>query len=403
MKKLLLLAASAALVACSENPTQPENLALRGPSLTVLTPPGVNLLACFEGTGTGTEPDGTCTLSADHKKAVLANNSSDTDGDVSGVYSLDDFSKSVYGELLTNVTELSYTYKSLNVPALAPTPGVLIYEIPIDALGDGTFDFWAYVDAAYCGIKPGATVNIVTMANCGIYAGSAGPYSNWADFVSHYPGARVDNTIYFIQIISARVPPAGPNSWQISNVKIGKTGLVCFDGVSEGSSNGGSCTLGTNFKSATLSNNSGDVDGDYAGVYSKELQAYGLFISNIHDLWYKYKGPVPTPGDLSYNIPIDNDADNNTTEFLAYVDATYCRGTLGAGGVYTVNITKDVNCGFYAGDPSIFFPNWAAFVAAYPNARISNGGWIFIVAERVGGAPSAVWSILDAKWGAKGK
>jgi len=40
-----IVAASAALVACSENPTQPENLTLKATHLTVLTPGGNNLLA----------------------------------------------------------------------------------------------------------------------------------------------------------------------------------------------------------------------------------------------------------------------------------------------------------------------------------------------------------------------
>jgi hypothetical protein len=404
MKRLTCLAVLVALDACSESPTQPDNMGIKTPSLTVLTPPGVNLLTCREGTGVGSEPDGTCTLSADHKKAVLANTSLDADGDVSIVFSEDPEALAIYGEFLTNITELSYTYKSLNVPALAPTPGVLSYEIPIDAGGDGTFDFWAYIDAAYCGVKPGATVNIVTMANCGIYTDIDGPHANWAAFVAAYPGARVDNTSYWIMIVSARVPGAGPNSWQISNVKVGKTGLICFDGPSDGTLLGGDCTLGKDFKSATLDNN--DAGGGYAGFYSRETTGYGLFLANIHDLSFKYKGSTPQPGELSYQIPISNNY-TGSTDFTAIVDVAGCPGTLGGSGVRTVNITKDLSCGIF--DGSTTWGNWAAFAAAYPNAKTATDhsctdrkNWIMMIARRdVGGATS--FTLTDIKWGAKGK
>src|SRR4029079_11564402 len=131
MKKLLLLAASAALVACSENPTQPENLKLSGPNLTVLTPVGNNLLACFSGSDSPGDT-GTCTTTADHKKGFLTNNSA-TPPDFSGVYSLD---QTVYGQRLSDITALSYTYKSTSTPARIPTLDNLRYNIPIDTDGD---------------------------------------------------------------------------------------------------------------------------------------------------------------------------------------------------------------------------------------------------------------------------
>jgi hypothetical protein len=75
--------------------------------------------------------------------------------------------------------------------------------------------------------------------------------------------------------------------------------------------------------------------------------------------------------------------------------------------VYTVNITKDAACEIddQFNPP---YPNWAAFAAAYPNARTAAADFdsyvmIAIVARRAYGAPEATWNILDAKWGAKGK
>jgi hypothetical protein len=406
MKRFLLLGSAALLVACSENPTQPETVVRpKLPNFTVLTPPGVNLLACFDGM---TDPPGiwggTCAPSADHKKAVLSNNSVNPNGDYSGVYSYD---RTVYGQHLTDITELSYTYKSLNSPALAPVAGMLYYQIPIDDLGDGSFDFSAIIDAATCGVKPAATVNIVTMAKCVIEAGgSLGSYANWAEFVAAYPLATVDNSGQRIQIFSRRDALFGvSNTWQISNVKFGKTGLICVDERTSGGTYGGTCSLGDNFKSATLDNTSSHPNGDVSGVYSRETTGYGLFLTNIKDLWYKYSGPVPGPNDLTYGIPIDEDGDGDM-EGYALADAAACRGTPnGAGTVWTVNITRDANCVIdYGGN---LFGNWVTFAASYPNWRTANDldnpplGYMAIIARRLSVEPFATWQILDAKWGAK--
>jgi hypothetical protein len=414
MKKSYLLAILPVIVvACSENPTQPDASSLRAPNLTVLTPPGVNLLSCFAGSDDPSAvPNygGTCTLSADHKKATLANTSGDADGDFSGVYSIDPASFPIYGELLSNITELSYTYKSLNVPALAPTPGVLIYEIPIDTNNDALFDFWAFVDASTCGVKSGATVNIVKMDKCAIVDGSpplhAQPYANWADFVAAYPDARVTNSHEYITIISARVLTAGPNSWLISNVKFGKTGLICFDGPSDGPVYGGACTLGDDFKTATLDNLDFDTDGGYAGVFSRETTGYGLFLSAIKDLYLKYSGlGAPEAGELRYEIPISINI-FGSTDFIAVVDFAACPGTVAANGVRTVNITTSVACEIKKGITT--YPNWAAFAAAWPNAKTatdhsstSRANWIMLISQRQFDGDATRWNVLDVKWGAK--
>jgi hypothetical protein len=402
MKRIFLFGVAAVLVACAENPTQPVTQAPDRPKLTVLTPPGVNLLACFSGT---TDPPavpdygGTCTLSADHKKAVLNNTSSDPDGDYSGVYSFD---LTVYGQYLTDITELSYHYKGSIIPQL----GNLSYNIPIDSDGNGDFNFWAFVDAANCGVKADATVKIVTAESCGIVAGSPGGtfYPNWAAFVAAYPGAKVENDVNYIFIVAERTGSEGPATWEVKDVKFGKTALICFDGPKDATIYGGLCTLGSDFMSATLDNSSSDPDGDYSGFYSREITGYGVFLSSLKDLSFKYQGSiVPQLGNLSYNIPIDTDG-NTTTEFFAFVDVANCRGNNdGVVKASSVNITKDAACGIVAGSPGgTFYPNWAAFAAAYPNARVANGvDYIFMVAERTPAEPSAVWTVKDIKWGKK--
>ena len=187
-------------------------------------------------------------------------------------------------------------------------------------------------------------------------------------------------------------------------MKFGKTGLICIEPTF---GMGGTCTLGSTFKTATLANTSGNPSGDMTGVFSRETTGYGLFLSNIKDLWYKYSGPVPGPGDLLYFIPVDTNGDG-FTDIYAIADAATCRGTPnGAGTVYTVNITKDAVCQI-DDQVSNTWPNWAAFAAAYPNARTVSPDFdvyrmFAIVAQRESSDPSATWQILDAKWGAKGR
>ncbi len=178
----------------------------------------------------------------------------------------------------------------------------------------------------------------------------------------------------------------------------GQNKLQCFDGTTDGGF-GGTCTLNSNGAkgSATLDLTSSNPAGDYAGVYTLESTIYGQLLTNLTQLSYRYTGTkAPTPSDLSYNIPIDNDG-NGTTDAYAFVDAYYCGGVDGV-----VNITTDAVCGiYYAG--AVFYPNWAAFIAAYPGAKVATDNYVFVIAERVPSGPSAVWTVSNVKFGKGGK
>jgi hypothetical protein len=190
---------------------------------------------------------------------------------------------------------------------------------------------------------------------------------------------------------------AGPAAPHGVPTAAGLNKLTCFDGTTDGGF-GGTCTLNSNGAkgSATLSLTSTSTTGDYAGVYVPSSVVYGQKLSDVTQLSYHYAASItPLPGDLSYNIPIDENGDG-TTEGYAFVDAYYCPGTDGV-----VNITTDVNCGiWYQG---VEYANWAAFVAAFPDARIATDNYVFVIAERTPSEPAATYTVNNVKFGKAGK
>jgi hypothetical protein len=179
----------------------------------------------------------------------------------------------------------------------------------------------------------------------------------------------------------------------------GQNKLQCFDGTTDGFGFGGTCTLNSGGAkgSATLNLSSSIVTGDYAGVYTLDSNLYGALLTDVTQLSYHYTGTIaPTPGNLSYNIPIDTDG-NGTTNFYAFVDAFYCPGVNGV-----VDIVKDSVCVIYEGGVTPR-ANWAAFLAANPGAKVATDNFVFIVAERTPSEPSAIWTVNNVKFGKAGK
>jgi len=180
------------------------------------TAPGQNKLQCFDGTTDGGF-GGICTLNSSGAKgpATLDLSSSNPNGDYAGVYTLE---SNMYGALLTGLTQLSYHYTG----TVAPQPGNLSYNIPIDTNDDGVTDFYAFVDAFYC---PGVdgVVDIIHDPACGIYEGGVTFRANWADFLAANPDAEVatDNYVF---VIAERTPSEPSATWTVNNVKFGKAG-----------------------------------------------------------------------------------------------------------------------------------------------------------------------------------
>jgi hypothetical protein len=180
------------------------------------TAPGQNKLQCFDGVTDGGF-GGTCTLNSSGAKgsAILNLSSSNPAGDYAGVYTLE---SNLYGALLTDITQLSYHYTG----TIAPQPGNLSYNIPIDTNDDGVTDFYAFVDAFYC---PGVNgvVDIIKDSACVIYEGGVTPRANWAAFLAANPSAKVA-TDNFVFVIAERTPSEPSAIWVVNNVKFGKAG-----------------------------------------------------------------------------------------------------------------------------------------------------------------------------------
>jgi hypothetical protein len=178
----------------------------------------------------------------------------------------------------------------------------------------------------------------------------------------------------------------------------GQDKLLCFDGTTDGGF-GGVCTLNSNGAKgpATLNNTDSNPAGDYAGVYIQSTTLSGQLLTSVKQLGYQYSGTTtPTPGDLSLNLPIDTDG-NHVNDFYAFIDAFYCPGVGGK-----VDVIHDANCGIYAGGV-LFYPNWAAFVAAYPGATIATTALPFVIAERTSAEGPALWTVKDVTLGKPGK
>ncbi|MBX4192453.1 hypothetical protein KW798_03135 [Candidatus Parcubacteria bacterium] len=193
--------------------------------------------------------------------------------------------------------------------------------------------------------------------------------------------------------LAAPVPPHGSGPVTAP----GQNKILCFDGTTDGGF-GGTCTLNSNGAkgTATLALTSSNPNGDYAGVYTQESSIYGATLASLKQLSYHYTASItPQPGNLSYNIPIDTDG-NGSTDGYAFVDAFYCPGTGG-----NVDIVNDPNCGIWLN--GVEYANWAALVAAFPNAKVATDNFAFIVAERTGTEPAATYTVNNVKFGKPGK
>lgn len=215
MKRTLLSAALATAFATAVTMAAPASSA-QPDNAPPLNAPGQNKLVCFDGPSEGTIYSGSCTLIGRGAMgpAILNNSSDDPDGDYSGVYYEN---SSIYGSLLSDITQLGYKYTG----TIDPMPGNLSMNLPIDTTGDGLSDGYAFIDAYYCPGTAGV-VDVIHDDECGIwYLGVE--YGSWVEFIAAFPIATVA-TDNFAFVVAERTPTEPAATWRVWNVKFGKPG-----------------------------------------------------------------------------------------------------------------------------------------------------------------------------------
>ena len=152
--------------------------------------------------------------------------------------------------------------------------------------------------------------------------------------------------------------------------------LQCFDGDTEGGpSNLGQCELVE-----------GGADifvpgfGWYAGVYVNNSNLDGKLLSDINKLAFTYVGNGTTGGSPRITFPIDFDGNGTWDDFVS-ADAIGCTdGDMTAG---TVDVINDETC-LVSLNSGGTYPNWDAFVAAYPDARVATDAVSFVIVDQPG-------------------
>jgi hypothetical protein len=177
----------------------------------------------------------------------------------------------------------------------------------------------------------------------------------------------------------------------------GKNKLQCFDGPSDGSIYGGTCTLTTNGAKgpATLDNTGGDTAGSYSGVYVLSSNLTGKTLASAGQLSFNYTG-IPTNGSPRISLPLDTDGDG-VTDLYAFVSAYWCSN--GAGLVDAIN---NPACQIYVGSDVNPYVGWAALLAAYPTAVMGPDGALpFIISDDAGS--TAIWTVSNVTLGKPGR
>ena len=179
----------------------------------VLTAPGQNKVLCFDGTTDGGY-NGVCTLKSSGAKGPATLNNIDGDSDpynnYSGLYTP---TSSMYGQLLGDVTQLSFQYGGD-----AATAGSPRFSIPVSTDAGTTTDGYLFVSAGYCNDGNGL-VDAINDPTCTIYTNfSSESFDNWADLVATHPDWTVGTDQYVFLVAD------DPGMWTINNVKFGKAG-----------------------------------------------------------------------------------------------------------------------------------------------------------------------------------
>lgn len=182
-----------------------------------------NPLLCFDGTtdtangDTGTAVyGGFCTLSSSGTSATLNTIVQGPNGSYAGVY----YEVSgISGDPIGTVSGLSFTY-SCSSAATCVRGGSPRISVPIDTDANGSWNSFAFIDAANCG-QTGATSGTVNLG-CPVFFGGT-LYANWAAFASANPTYRIATDAITFVIVDQ------PFLGTVSNVQLGQVEDLASD------------------------------------------------------------------------------------------------------------------------------------------------------------------------------
>jgi hypothetical protein len=131
----------------------------------------------------------------------------------------------------------------------------------------------------------------------------------------------------------------------------------------------GTVTIGADGDSATIDN----LAGQFGGVYVQSKSQSGMPLSAVSFSFISTADV--TGGAPRFSIPINTGGGVGSVAGYAFIDAAGCGGH--SGGTTTVSNSPGCHVNFL----SVDYANWTALEAAFPDARIAQGHFPFIIAD----------------------
>jgi hypothetical protein len=183
-----------------------------------------NPLLCFSGSTDPGDFNGICTLIEGGAVLETVDGDADPNNAYAGVYYE---VTSLSGELVGDVSDVSFDYEcasAINVFCVAGgSPRV---SVPIDTDADGSWESFAFIDAANCGLT-GAMSGTVDLS-CPVFFGGT-LYADWDAFATANPTYRIATDAVPFVIVDQ------PFRGTVSDVQLGQTDVAtdkdeCKDG-----------------------------------------------------------------------------------------------------------------------------------------------------------------------------
>jgi hypothetical protein len=158
--------------------------------------------------------------------------------------------------------------------------------------------------------------------------------------------------------------------------------VECLDGDEVVGGLNGEATRFKNFKGCELNTNDGDADpnNNAAFVFTTQNKLKGKKLTQVQRLDFYYAGGQPTGGSPRWSLPIDEDGDRLFDGSYAFIDVVGCHD----GDPYVGALRGDDDGSCSVGYGPTVYPNFSAFEAAYPDARIAQDKTPFIIMDQPG-------------------